>query len=60
MSKAKVTLYGLARWCNDTGSDLFSDMLLPEGIEKDILCNNILFRGSEYEVMYQDPDFKSA
>lgn len=57
MSKAKVTLYGLARWCNDKGSDLFSDMLLPEGIDKDILCNNILFRGSEYEVMYPDPDF---
>lgn len=57
MSKAKITLYGLARWCNEKGSDLFSDMLLPDGIEKDILCNNILFRGSEYEVMYPDPDF---
>lgn len=57
MSKAKVTLYGLARWCNDNESDLFSDMLLPDGIDKDILCNNILFRGSEYEVMYPDPDF---
>lgn len=57
MSKAKITLYGLARWCNDKGTDLFNDMLLPEGIDKDILCNNILFRGSEYEVMYPDPDF---
>lgn len=37
--------------------DLFDNMTLPEGINKDILCDNILTRSADFEVLYSDPDF---
>ena len=36
---------------------LFDDLVLPDGIDKDVLTNNILLRGGEFEVMYADPHF---
>ncbi len=57
MSAAKITLIGLNKWMNDIEDDLFAEMSLPEGIDKDTLTNNILLQGADFEVMYSDPLF---
>ena len=53
MAAAKMTLIGLYRWDNT----LFNDMVLPAGIDKDLLVDSLLLRGGEFEVLYPDPDF---
>ena len=53
MATAKETLIGMYQWNND----LFHDMVLPEGIDKDLLIKTIILRGGEFEVLYADPDF---
>lgn len=57
MSAAKMTLIGLQKYMNDFDDDLFKNMVLPEDVDKDILTNNILLRGGEFEVLYADPHF---
>ena len=44
-------------YLESVGTNLFSMMELPEGIDKDVLTNNILLRGGEFEVLYSDPEF---
>ena len=58
MSSAKLTLIGFDRWMKQYDEDLFKAFDdLPEGIDKDVLVNNILLRGGEFEVIYSDPYF---
>lgn len=57
MSTMKLTLLGLNKYMTDFEDDLFGGMILPAGIDKDILTNNILLRGADFEVMYADPYF---
>ena len=58
MSSAKITLLGFSRWMKDNSDDLFKAFDdLPAGIDKDVLINNILLRGGEFEVIYSDPYF---
>lgn len=59
MSSAKITLIGLYQYLNGIEhKDLFEGFEnLPESIETDLLIDNILMRGGEYEVLYPDPDF---
>ena len=58
MSDAKITLLGFSRWMHDNSDDLFKAFDdLPTGIDKDVLVNNILLRGGEFEVIYSDPYF---
>ena len=57
MSVSKITLIGLNRWMNDINDDLFAELDLPEGIDKDTLTNNILLQGADFEVYYSDPLF---
>lgn len=52
MSQSKLTLIGLY---NHLKGDLFSKMLLPAGINKDIVIDNILLRGGEFEVLISNP-----
>ena len=59
MATAKITLASFYTWF-DTAvvkDDLFKNLELPEGIDKDTLVGNILMRGGEFEVMYSDPNF---
>ena len=53
MSSAKITLLGLYQWDND----LFKDMILPDGIDKDLLIQSLMLKGGEFEVLYADPAF---
>lgn len=50
---AKFTIIGFSNY----NSELFSEMELPEGIDKDLLVDNILLKGGDYPVMYQDAEF---
>ena len=57
MSTMKITLIGLNKFLNDSNDDLFKNLILPDGIEKDILTKNILLKGGDFEVLYADPYF---
>lgn len=50
---AKITLIGLSNY-ND---HLFDELILPEGIDKETLINNILIKGGDFEVLYADAGF---
>lgn len=52
---AKITLWGMAKWMNESNDDLFSGMEMPEGISKETLIDVILQRGAEFETVYADP-----
>ena len=53
MASAKITLMGMYHW----DPTLFDEMVLPAGIDKDLLTQSLLLRGAEFEVLYSDPDF---
>lgn len=55
MASSKITLIGFNNWLNAENKDLFVNMTLPEGIDKNTLSNNILLRGGEFEVLFADP-----
>ena len=57
MSSAKVTLLAMNTFFTNAGGDLFQGLMLPEGLAKDTLTNNILLQGGEFEVLYSDPFF---
>lgn len=57
MSAAKLTLIGLEQFMQLNDDSLFTDLVLPEDIDKDVLVNNILLNGSDFEVIYPDPQF---
>lgn len=61
MSTAKITLLGFYNWMDAEGDDLFKNFSeLPAGVDKDLLKENILLRGGEFEVIYSDPVFLQA
>lgn len=51
---SKLTLIGLNSF---TDGDIFADLTFPEGIEKELVVNEILKAGGEFCVLYSDPDF---
>lgn len=57
MSTAKLTLISFNKFFDMNEDDLFKNLSLPEGIDKDILTNNILLKSADFEVMYSDPYF---
>lgn len=57
MSLAKITLYGMARWMQESQDDLFANMTLPTGWDKDLLVDTIMLHGAEFEVLYAEPQF---
>lgn len=57
MSSAKITLVGLYSYLMYDDIDLFSELKLPEGIDKDTLVADILQRSSEFEVQYPDTEY---
>ena len=57
MSSAKFTLIGAYQFFNNAGDDLFINLDLPEGVNTEVLENNILFQGGEFEVQSANPFF---
>ena len=56
MANAKITLYSFYRWFKIVNLDLFSELKLPEGVDRDRLINTILLRGGEFEVQFDSAD----
>ena len=54
--RATMSLLGLYQ----ADPTLFSQLELPEGLEADVLTNNLLAECAELEVLYADPDFMKA
>ena len=57
MAKAKITLIGFDNYMKSVNDDLFKNLSTPTGIDKDLLVNNILLKGGEFEVLYAEPYF---
>ena len=57
MAKAKITLIGFYNYMLSVNDDLFKNLSTPTGIDKDLLVNNILLKGGEFEVLYAEPYF---
>lgn len=55
MASSKITLIGFHNWLAAENDTLFANLTLPEGIDKEVLTNNILLRGGEFEVLFSDP-----
>lgn len=56
----KLTMLGLQQALTIKNQTLFDNMNLPAGIDKDTVVDNILLEGSDFEVLYPDPDFMRA
>lgn len=54
---SKLTLIGMYNYLNASGDDLFLNLALPTGIDKDAVIDTILLRGGEFEVIFSDPYF---
>lgn len=54
---SKLTLIGMYNYLNASGDDLFLNLALPTGIDKDSVIDTILLRGGEFEVIFSDPYF---
>lgn len=54
---AKLTVYGIERYLNSQDRSLFSEVVFPEGIDKDTAVNEIILRSNDFEVIYSDADF---
>ena len=46
--QAKISVLGLYQW----NADLFGLMIIPEGLDKDIVISNLLAESAELEVLY--------
>lgn len=57
MSSSKITLVGLYSFLMYDNIDLFSELNLPDGIDKDTVVANILQKSSEFEVQYPNTDY---
>ena len=53
MSSAKLTLIGMY----DYDNTIFSELVMPEGIDKDLFIQALLIQGGEFEVLYPQPAF---
>lgn len=57
MSKAKITLIGFYQYMHQIGNDLFSEIELPDVIDKELVIDTILQNNAEFEALYTDPYF---
>ena len=56
MASSKITLIAMNIFMLNMNDDLFKNLSLPEGLEKQTLTDNILLKGGEFEVAYPDPN----
>ena len=56
---SKITLIGMERFLNPEHS-VFENMVLPEGIDKEVLVGSIILRCQEFELLFSDPEFMTA
>lgn len=57
MSQAKITILAFDSFMESRGLDLFSELILPDGIDKDTLTKSILLDAADFELLYSNPLF---
>lgn len=57
MSSATMSILGLYKWGQYHGEDLFKNMILPEGIDRETLTDTILEQCAEFEVIYNNFEY---
>ena len=57
MASSKITLIGFDHFMKSIGSDLFADLKLPEGLDKQTFRDSLVMHSGEFEVLYADPYF---
>ena len=55
MAHAKITLLGMAKYLEDGGDDLFAQMTLPAGINRQDFVDTVMMRGGEFEILFAEP-----
>lgn len=53
----KMTMIGYQAYFAGMGDDLFRELVMPEGIDRDVIVNTILMRCGEFPVLYSNPLF---
>lgn len=56
-SEIKLTVLGLYNYGESLHDDLFENLNLPEGINREDLINNILEQGAAFETLYPDYEY---
>ena len=57
MSEARLSILGLYNYGQINNDNLFENLNLPNGIDKDDIINNILEQCAEFETLYPDYDY---
>lgn len=57
MAIAKITLIGMMDYLAELHEDLFKNLHLPAGVDKDTLVGSIVMTGGEFPVIWANPDF---
>lgn len=57
MAYAKITLIGAMSYYDNVPEDLFDYLELPEGLEKEVLIDDLVYRAGDFELLHIDPPF---
>ena len=57
MSSATLSILGMYQMGQYNNDDLFENMQIPAGIDRDDLINNILEQGAAFTILYPDYDY---
>lgn len=55
MLQTNLSLLSISNYWDKVGSSLFDELEVPEGVDKNVIVNNILFQGGTFEPLYTDP-----
>lgn len=56
MASSTMTILSLYKYMKRNDDDLFDDLVVPEGVDTEVLINNILMQAAPFEVLYPDPE----
>lgn len=57
MATMSLSILGLYNWCAEMDQDsIFSEFVVPESVDTEVLENNILMQAAPFEICYADPD----
>lgn len=57
MSSSKLTILGFYEYLRMNDDDLFVNLHLPDGIDKQTVIDTIIMRAADFEVLYANPDY---
>lgn len=55
MALAKITTIGFQTYLTNQNDDLFKNLSLPDGIDRETLLDNLMNESAEFEVLYSNP-----